>query len=128
MSRLPQFDRALVVVAPHGDLIASGAKTALVKSRRYHMEGETLLVVQNKIALGTLRLAAPRPISLSIFRRLRSRHLVNEAERTRWWPTKTVFYFYDILEFRPLPTPVPVAYPRGPQVFVKATTLRLASP
>ena len=119
MSRLPKFDRALVVVSPHGDFIAGGVKTALVKSRRYHMEDEALLVVQNKRALGTLRLAAPRVISLSAFRRSRSRHLVSEEERRRWWPRKTTFFLYDIVEFHPFLTPIAIEYPRGPQVFVR---------
>jgi hypothetical protein len=126
MTHLPKFDRALVVVAPHGDLIAGGTKTALIKSRRYHMEGETLLVVQNKRALGTLRLAAPRVVTLSGFRRLRGRHHVSEAERRKWWPRKATFYLYDIEEYRPLPAPVAVEYPRGPQTFVRPATLSLA--
>jgi hypothetical protein len=125
MPRLPSFDRALILVYPHGDYIASGAKTSLVKSRRYHMEGETLLVVQDKQALGTLRLAAPRVIGLEDFRLQRERHRVSEEERRRWWPRKTAFYSYAVEEFRPLRRPVAVAYPRGPQVFVRPATLRV---
>ena len=121
--RLPNFDRALIVVAPHGDLIAAGRKAALVKSRRYHMEGETLLVIQSKRAIGTVVLAAPRVITLATFRRQRGRHLVSENERRRWWPSKTIFYLYDIAEFRPLATPVAIDYPRGPQIFVRKETL-----
>ncbi len=124
MARLPKFDRGLVVVAPHGGFIAGGQKTALVKSRRYQMEEETLLVIQNKQALGTLRLAQPQAISLREFRRLRPRHLVSEEERRRWWPRKSVFYLYDIEEFRPLPAPVAVEYPRGVQVFVRKENVR----
>jgi len=126
MSRLPRYDRVLVVVSPHGDYIARGLKTALVKSRRYHMEGEVLLVVQNKRAIGTIVLAAPRAITLPAFRRQRSRHLVSEEERRRWWPGKTAFFLYDIVEFRPVAVPVAVEYPRGPQVFVRPSTLRIA--
>ncbi len=124
MSRLPDFSRALVVVSPHGDFIADGQKTALIKSRRYHMEDETLLVVQNKQAIGTIRLAAPRVVTLPGFRRTRSQHLVTEDERRRWWPRKTAFYLYDIQEFRPLPAPIAIDYPRGPQVFVRKENVK----
>jgi hypothetical protein len=123
MPRLPKFDRVLVVVRPHGGYIMSGQKTALVKSRRYYMENEVLLVIQNKHALGTLRLAPPSTISLSGFRRLRKRHLVTEEERKRWWPRKTKFYLYDVVSVRPLRRPVAVDYPQGPQVFVRKENL-----
>jgi hypothetical protein len=124
--QLPKFDRGLIVVAPHGDFIAGGVKTALIKSRRYQMEGEDLLVIQRKQALGTVRLAAPRIVSMATFRRARGRHLVSEDERRRWWPGKATFYMYDILEFHPLPAPVRVEYPRGIQVFAKASSIRVA--
>lgn len=113
-------------MSPHGDFIASGAKTALVKSRRYHMEGETLLVIQKKQVLGTIRVAPPRVITLAEFRRERPRHLVSEKERLKWWPRKTTFYLYDILEFVPVPEPVRIDYPQGPQVFVRRESLSLA--
>jgi len=103
----------------------SGQKTALVKSRRYRMEDETLLVVQRKRALGVIRLKAPTEISLSDFRRLRHRHLVTEKERKRWWPRKTVFYLYPVAYVRPLRKPIGVDYPQGPQVFVRKETLTL---
>jgi len=126
MAHLPRYDRAIVIVPPHGDYIAEGRKTALVKSRRYYMEDEVLLVVQSKRAIGTLVLAAPKAITLAEFRRKRHRHLVTEEERARWWPRKTALYLYDILEFRPIAAPVPVEYPRGAQTFVRPTALRLA--
>jgi hypothetical protein len=110
MARLPKFDRVLVVVSPHGDYIAEGAKKALVKSRRYHMEDETLLF-------------APQVINLATFRRLRGRHMVSEEERRRWWPRKTTFYLYEIAEFHPIVDPIAVDYPRGPQVFVRKENL-----
>lgn len=124
-TRLPKFDRGLVVVSPHGDFIAGGLKTALVKSRRYAMEGEDLLVIQGKKALGTLRLAPPRIISRAAFRRAHARHLVSEEERRRWWPGKALFYMYDILEFHPLAAPVRVEYPRGIQVFARPSSIRV---
>ena len=121
---LPRFSRALVVVSPHGDLIAEGTKTALVKSRRYYMEDENLLVVQSKRALGVIKLAPPQVITLAGFRRARGRHLVSEDERRLWWPRKATFYLYNILEFHPLHAPVAVEYPRGPQVFVRSENIK----
>jgi hypothetical protein len=61
MSRLPEFDRALTVASPSGDAIAAGSKTAVVKTWRYFIENETILIVQDHRAIGTIRLMARRP-------------------------------------------------------------------
>lgn len=123
LSRLA-FDRVLVVVPPHGTYIASGRKKALVKSRRYYMEDQRLLVVEQKKAIAILRVARPERITFSEFGRRRARHLVTEDERRRWWAGKRVFYFYPVSSVRRLPKPIPVNYPQGPQVFVRKARLR----
>lgn len=125
MPGLPRFSRVLVVVPPHGGYIISGRKTALVKSRHYRMDGERLLVVQKKIALGVITLGVPREITLAEFRRVRSHHLVTEKERLQWWKGKTRFWYYPVRSVRRLRTPMPVQYPQGPQVFVKKANLRI---
>ncbi len=123
LSRLA-FDRVLVVVPPHGTYIASGRKKALVKSRRYHMEDQKLLVVEQKKAIAIIRVARPERITHSEFAKRRARHLVSEDERKRWWAGKRVFYFYPVSSIRRLPRPIPVNYPQGPQVFVRKARLR----
>jgi hypothetical protein len=126
MSRLPEFDRALIVVSPSGDAIATGSKTAVVKTRRYFIENETILIIQNHCAIGTIRLMAPQALTLSDFRRARPRHQVSEEERRRSWPRRGAFFLYEIAEFHPLEAPVSVGYPRGAQVFVRAESLTVA--
>jgi hypothetical protein len=127
MARLPEFSRVLVVVPPHGGYIIGGEKKALVKSRHYRMDNEQLLVVQQKTALGVITLEAPREINLAEFRRTRSKHLVTEKERLKWWKGKTRFWYYPVRSVHRLRAPIPVQYPNGPQVFVRKTNLRVKS-
>jgi hypothetical protein len=88
------------------------------------MEDCALLVVEQKKAIAILRVARPEKISFSGFKRRRARHLVSEDERRRWWAGKRVFYFYPVSSVHRLPKPIPVNYPRGPQVFVRKAQLR----
>lgn len=125
MPRLPGFDRALVVVKPHGGYIASGKKRALVKSRHYRISGQRLLIIERKAALCVITLGVPREISLAGFRRARSRHLVTERERQKWWATKKRFWLYPVLSVRRLRRPVSVDYPQGVQGFVRKVSLRI---
>jgi hypothetical protein len=91
------------------------------------MENEVLLVVEKKIALGTIVVGAPHTITLEEFnsparRRL---HLVSDEERRRWWGGKRKFNWYPILSVRRLRTPIKVQYKQGAQVFVKKSSLRI---
>lgn len=125
--KLPKYARGLrgfVVVAPHGEWIADGSKTHLVKSKRYKMAGEPLLVIQRKKALAVIVPGEPEEISLAEFKRRRGHHLVSEKERKSWWRNKSKFYYYPIQSVRRLRTPVPVEYPQGPQVFVRPENVR----
>lgn len=74
-----EYERALIVSKPHGDDIASGAKTALIKTQRYNIEAELILVVQNKQAVGLITLSEPTVLSLADFRRDRGAHRVSAA-------------------------------------------------
>ncbi|MDE2100876.1 MAG: hypothetical protein KGL39_26755 [Patescibacteria group bacterium] len=122
---MPRFSRVLVVVPPHGSLIVNGTKKALVKSKRYRMEDEPLLVVEKKQAIGRIVVGAPRTITLAEFKTLRSWHLVSEEERKRWWGRKTTFYLYPVVSVKKLKKPVPVDYKNGAQVFVRPESLRV---
>ena len=124
--RLPKFSRALVVVYPHGGWIAEGKKTHLIKSRRYKMWDEPLLMVQKKVALAIVQVGEPREVSLAQFKKLRSHHLVSESERLKWWKGKQTFYYYPITYVKKLKFPVPVAYPQGPQVFVRRQNVKIS--
>lgn len=123
--RLPNFSRGFVVVAPHGSWIAEGSKPYLVKSRRYRMDNEPLLLIQKKMALAVVRLGPPDEITLKQFKARRGKHRVSEEERKRWWPRKRRFYYYPVVSVRRLRSPIPVDYPRGPQVFVLRKNVRI---
>lgn len=126
MPRLPSFDRGLVVVPPHGDFIIEGRKKVLVKSRRYRMSGERLLVIQQKKALGIIVLGEPREIPLSEFARWRPAHLVSEAERKKWWGGKKRFWLFPVRRLRRLRAPIPVSYLNGAQVFARRQNIKVA--
>lgn len=125
--RLPYFSRVLVVVPPHGSYIVDGKKRALVKSKRYHMENEVLLVVEKKTAIGTVVVGPPKKITLAQFESPKNRrlHMVSDEERRRWWKGKKEFNLYPITAVKKLRTPVKVEYKSGAQVFVKKTSLRV---
>jgi hypothetical protein len=127
MPRLPKFSRVLIVVPPHGGYIVSGKKKVLVKSKRYHMENEVLLVVEKKTAIGTIVVGPPHKITLAQFKspKMRALHLVTEEERKRWWGGKSQFNVYPVVKFRKLRAPVPVDYKQGAQVFVRKDSLRI---
>ena len=125
MAGLPKFDRVHIVMSPLGDLIASGQKTALVKSQCFHMEHEVILIVQERRAIGTITIAAPQAISLAAFRQQHGRHRMSELERCRRWPRHSAFFMYDILEFHPLARTVSVNCPRTPRTFISPKELTL---
>ena len=119
-----QFYRGLIMVKPHGDLIVDGAKTLIVKAKRFHSAiGKPLLLIQDKQALGILYLGPYRPISLVQFKRLFIRHQVTEQERLKWWPTKETLYAYPIAKFDAFARPRNIEYSTGPQVFVKPSSI-----
>jgi hypothetical protein len=119
-----RFYRGLIMVKPHGDLIANGAKTLIVKAKRFHSAiGKPLLLIQDKQALGILYLEPFRPISLMQFKRLFTQHQVTERERLKWWPTKETLYAYPIATFHAFARPRNIEYRTGPQVFVKPSSI-----
>lgn len=120
----PKFDRALIVTYPHGGYIASGRKKILVKSKPYHMEGESLLIVERKKALAVVVPGKMKEITLKQFRALRPKHLVSEAERLRWWGGHRKLYMYPIIQLKKLKKPISVEYPNGAQVFVKKENIK----
>lgn len=116
--------RGLILVAPHGDLVASGEKTVIVKSRPFDMGDAPMLLLQGKQALGRVRLGEGTPIGVAEFRRRRPQHCISEQERLRWWGGHRVLWAYPVVELVPFRRRYEVEYPRGPQVFVRPENLR----
>lgn len=115
--------RGLLLVRPHGTLIAQGLKKAVVKSRRFRIEDEPLFLVEDGRVLGVLVLGEPKPIDLEDFRRLRRVHRVSEEERRRWWPEHRELWLYPVRSFQPLSMPYAVDVPRGVQTIIREVSV-----
>ncbi len=116
----------LYLVEAHAEMIWSGEKTAIVKSRRFGVQGKRYILVsdgRNGKAWGEIELGKPRVIGLDDFEKLRDQHKVSEAERLEWWPDYDKLYFYNIKRFRPFDQPKKVRIPRGVQTFVRDVEL-----
>jgi len=110
----------LILVRPHGELLARKEKTLLIKTRDF--SAETLLplyVVQDKKVWAKVVLARPEKIDRETFERLAPRHKISEAEREEWWPGKDSFFAYEFQLLETYVPPLSVEYPQGPQVFVR---------
>lgn len=133
---LPHFDRGLIIVPPHGALLAAGAKTVVIKSRPFRFADGgrrwTLLVLTSagrggSVALARCELSDPVAITVSEFETLRGAHRITDAERRRWWPGRRTLYAYRVQNLRRLRRPVAVQYGRGPQVTVTPERVRVVS-
>ncbi len=116
----------LYLVEPHAEMIWSGGKTAIVKSRRFEVEGKRYILVSDGPggkAWGKIELHPPKVITLDDFEKLRDQHLVTEAERLEWWKGYDKLYFYNIKYFVPFDQPKKVKVPRGVQTFIRDVEL-----
>ena len=110
---------AIVLVNPHGEMIAQGKKKAIVKSRAFRSHvGERLAFVTGDRAFGELTLKDPREIDLSEFERLRDRHRITEVERKEWWPNKRTLWLYDFALHEVYSEPKRIKFPKGAQTFI----------
>jgi uncharacterized protein YecE (DUF72 family) len=118
--------RGLILVSPHGDYIADGTKTMIIKSLYLPtIVNKPLLLIQQKKALGIIYLGNIQEIKKSEFNSYYKYHLVTKRERNLWWPNKTVFYLYPIIKKKIFLIPVPVQYPQGPQILILPENIHL---
>jgi len=89
MAKIPERVRGLYLVAPHGTLLATGEKRAVVKARKFKMAGEWLAILEDQRLLGVARFKAPKALSLEEFRKTYDLHRVSQEERVVWWPGAT---------------------------------------
>src|SRR5947207_7395224 len=89
MPRRPHFYRAVIFEAPHADYVLQGIKHMNVRAKHFTtVIGKDLLMVQDKKALGIIRLTKAIPVtSVKQFRRLYPVHKVTKEERKKWWDT-----------------------------------------
>ena len=120
MSEFNNIYRGIIIVKPHGDYIADGTKTIIIKSIKLHdIAHKPLLLIQDKLALGIIYLDEYQQIDLKKFNKLKTQHKITDEERKKWWHDKKVFYEYAIIKTNIYKIPIPIEYPIGPQVLVK---------
>jgi len=115
----------IILVAPHGEMVARREKTLFVKSRPYRKYvGVPVYVLQDSQVLALIDHSEPREISLVEFASLRERHRISEEERKRWWPKAKALYAYEFKLLEAYDPPLKARkLPRGPQVFVQRVAI-----
>jgi len=123
MARIPEKVRGLYLVAPHGSLLASGEKRAVVKARKFKMAGEWLAILEDQRLLGVAKFKAPKALTLEEFRKTFDLHRVSQEERVAWWPNKRKLWLYPVDEVYAYPSPIEYDVPPGTQTFLKEVIL-----
>ena len=114
------YYRGLILVEPHGTYIVHHQKNLIIKSKRISsIINQPLLLIENKLGLGIIKLDPPKEISLRQFATLRSRHLITTAEREKWWGSYDKLYAYPIIKTKIFKIPALLDYLTGPQITVK---------
>ena len=116
--------KGLIIVKPHGEMIADGTKTMIVKSVMLtDLIGRPAVLVEGDVGLGEIKLKEPREIDLAEFDKLRDQHQISDNERRRWWPDAKKLYAYGF-EFKAYDKPKRVARERGPQIVVSEVVFK----
>lgn len=116
--------RGLYLVAPHDRWVAEGSKTIVVKSRRFDVAGERMVLVGPEHAWGVVVLEEPVAIDLATFDNLRSRHRITDAERREWWPGDRELWSYKVRSFEPYDAPREWERPQGVQTIVRDVVMK----
>lgn len=111
------LSKGLYLVEPHARLIHDGKKSIILKSRKFSLTDEYILVDKD-YAYGRIRLKKPVLIKSWIgFNLLEKYHRVTKDEFKKWnWSFP--LYAYEIASYKPFANPIPVDLPRGIQTFV----------
>ena len=111
----------LYLVPPHGYLIWTGEKTAIVKGKPLPEKyiGVSLYLLEGDKVYGVIKLSAPTPIDLQEFRERVDEHRVSESEKERWWPGKRTLFLYRVNIVEKFEKPRRYRRKRGVQVIQK---------
>ena len=118
---------ALYLVSPHGSLIASGKKTAIVQADlAKDLRGDWMLVSGTGVgnAPGHILTGEPVAVTVEQFGSLFMDHRVTVRERERWWPDADTLHLYPIEYFKAYDEPRSVVVPPGVQVVMRDVVLR----
>jgi hypothetical protein len=116
----------IYLVKPHGQLIAEGQKTLIVKSREFtnHI-GEPLYLIEDHVCWGVIKLFQPFPMSPKDFQTSRGSHKISDKEAfEKWgWDKDKTLYGYRFKILEKYDTPLKVKLPKGVQTFVSAKNI-----
>lgn len=111
--------RGLIIVYPYGTLIKKKTKTLIVKTKNIaSIIDSPLLLIENKLGLGIIKLSAPKQINLQKFDSLHAKHQISTADRLKWWPKYHTLYAYKITKTKFFKQPILLDYKLGPQITV----------
>lgn len=117
----------LYLVKPHAEMIMSGKKTLIVKSKRFtsHVK-EPLFLLEGKLCWGIISLEEPKQITPDEFERLRPQHQISDEDAFKHWGWRKdgPLYAYNFSILEKYDPPRPVKIPQGVQVFVSAANLK----
>lgn len=114
--------KGLYLVPPHGQLIWTGKKRAVLSAKKF-MDVAPRILVSGRFAYGLIWLKGPREISLSEFEKLKHLHQVSDEERGLWWPGKAKLYLSEIYRFVRFAKPKECKVARGVQKYVNKVDL-----
>jgi len=117
----------LYLVAPHAEMIMTGQKTLIVKSKKFTSHiNEPLYLLQDKLCFGIITLKEPYEISPEEFKKLRDKHQITDEEAFKHWGWKedAPLYAYEFRIDEQFEPPIPVKLPKGIQVFVDAKNIK----
>lgn len=107
----------LIIIYPYGDLIIQRKKTMIIKSRKFNISNQNLLLIENKKILGIIKLDDFKEVNLHQIKKLYKYHLIPEADHKKWW-NKEISYAYNINYLHIFKHPILINYTNGPQVII----------
>ena len=117
----------LYLVKPHAEMIVSGEKTLIVKSKKFTSHiNEPLYLLEGKLCYGIIVLQAPTEITPKQFEESRERHQISDEDAFEHWGWKKEgpLYAYEFTVQEKYDPPKPVKIPQGIQVFVYAKNIK----
>lgn len=115
----------LYLTSPHSELIHTGAKTAIVKSKKFteHIN-EPLYLISDDKCYGVIKLSEPEEIDKEEFDERYEEHLVENFERKEWWNDNFPLFIYEVEVVKKFEPVRGVEIPRGIQVFLRPESVK----
>jgi len=109
--------KGLTLVSPHAQMLISGNKAAVVKSKKFDLRG-FYHIVSGKKDYGLARFQDYEKISRKEFDELRDVHKITDDERIAFWPNVKEFYLWKVREVIPFDRPKDIKQKKEVQAFV----------